>query len=151
MEGEIIQASIRDADNIVSLVSRYDKDFEPPLSERIDLNSYVHKLLDRGYCHVYKHKEKIRGVVAYYANDTDSLSAYLSLILVDEEYRGSEVASKMLNVMEKHCRNIGFNKINLEMASNKNDLLKWYMRQSYMPQEEYNRDGSRCVKMSKSL
>lgn len=151
MEGEIIQASMRDADNIVSLVSRYDEDFEPPLSERIDLNSYVHKLLDRGYCYVYKHKEKIRGVVAYYANDTDSLSAYLSLILVDEEYRGSEIASKMLNIMEKHCRDIGFNKINLEMASNKNDLMKWYMRQSYMLQEEYNRDGSRCVKMSKSL
>lgn len=151
MKGVLKNASYDQQKEICSFIKKYEKDFSPKLSKRVDIEDYSKKLLNKAECYIYEEKENIRGFVAFYANNYDSKVAYLSIILVDHKFRGKGVGNKLIERMEKCCRKKGFEKIKMEMSSGKEGLKKWYLDKGYSTVHNYMRGEHECTVMSKEI
>ncbi len=79
-------------------INKVSNDFIPSLFERIKipLADYYAKLSTLGKIIACKDKCNICGLIAFYSNDTQTNTAYITLLATDSQYRGQGIASKLL-------------------------------------------------------
>jgi len=84
-------------ERMVSYLESVDDLFPIRLSTRVDLGRYARKLLEYGIVRAaVDERGRIVGLVAFYANDAQSQTAYLSLVVVSREAQGRGVGHGLM-------------------------------------------------------
>ena len=151
MDIEIARASDGDADRLLSLLESCDGEFDPPLSARVDLSEYVQKLLRSAIVIVARIHGEIAGFAAFYANDPSHKISFLSLILIDQQFRRYGLGRTLMEQWIKHCRQQRFRELHLEANAADTRLVEWYGQQGFKTVGHYARQGSHAVQMVLSL
>lgn len=93
---------------LINYLYNHDKDFPIPITNKVDIEKYVQKILKLGHCLISFDNKKIVGILIYYDNDIETNTAFLSLVSVDKEYRNQGIASKMINHLIKNMENVDY-------------------------------------------
>lgn len=100
-----------------------------------DLNSLIEKIHKNGVCFVCTDDE-ICGVIAFYANNFENKTAFITSLLIDENHRGKGIATKLIYAAESYSTECGMKKISLEV-NKKNDIaIKLYTKLGYLKYDE---------------
>lgn len=81
---------------LFNFLKSIDKDFNPHLSEKVDLKEYIDKILEKAYLIHYNHDGNLIGLLVLYCNDFENKKAYIPLVGVLDGFRGNGVARKMM-------------------------------------------------------
>lgn len=87
------------------------------LLRSINLTEYFLKIDKKCQWIKWYINEELVGVIAYYCNDLVSKIAYITLVLVDAEYRGRGIAKMMLEKLFLDVKLKDFNQCHLEVNS----------------------------------
>lgn len=91
--------------------------FIPPLSERVDIEIYVSKLINFSVRFEAWNGAILTGLLAIYTNDRSNKIAYITNISVIPSFHKNGIASKLLTESIVYTKSIGFNSIRLEVNS----------------------------------
>lgn len=72
-----------------------------------------------------------RGVCAFYANDSESKTAFLSMIVISRSEQGHGYGYILLNEMSKICRENGIKNICLEVNNSNIKAINFYKKNGY--------------------
>lgn len=123
---------LSDLDLIRCAVINLENNLTPSLSQRnVDLDGYAEKLYKYGkvWCH-YDQGRPV-SIIAGYFNDEKEHTAYLSMLAVDELYRGKYLASSLLSEFEEYAFNSGMEKVKLEVRKHNNIAQELYNKFGY--------------------
>lgn len=112
-------------------VAKLEKNLVPSLIARgINLKEYSNKLVTNGkiWGH-YSMGEPISIVAGYFNNN--SLTGYLSLLSIDEKYRGKKFGTSLMKKVEEHAINCGMERIKLEVRKDNEVAQKFYENIGY--------------------
>lgn len=102
-----------------------------------DYEGFVKKIHKYGVCIVAK-SDKTEGLIAFYANNYETKTAFITSVLVSSESRGKGIGSGLVEACENICRENGFEKITLEVHSDNSIAISLYEKFGYKP---YKTDG----------
>lgn len=138
MNDNIIIQQIKDKDKIKNFFIEEDNSFLEKLSSRVDIEEYTDKLINNAVIYSIQRCNKIIAIIAYYRNNLNNKTAYLTYLCVDKLYRSNNYATKLLSIMFSDCINNGFLKIRLE--TNKDNLIarKFYEKNGFKLYEQKN-------------
>lgn len=108
---------INDIDNyfkieIVNLLKRNDCDFPIPLSNKIDFNQYITKVLENGNILLaVNENNQVIGCITFYNNDLINNIAYISIVCIDKDFRHQRVGKSLLEKVVITIKNTGMKKI----------------------------------------
>ena len=118
-------------EEIAEHLSRCDSNFVPPLSDRIKLSDYAHKIVSKAVrCEGWATSELV-GLVAVYCNDIESKVAYITSVSVLPEWQGVGLASELLGRCLRQVKELGFKSIELEVDKGNGSALRLYKRQGF--------------------
>lgn len=123
---------IQEKKEITKAVIGLENNLLPSLSQRhINLQEYADKLsrFGRVWCH-YDQGNPV-SIIAGYFNDAQEHTAYLSMLAVDENYRGRHLASSLLSEFEEYALDTGMEKIKLEVRKNNGTAQSLYNKFGY--------------------
>lgn len=80
-----------------------------------NLSDFINKIYNFGMCYNAYYNNDLAGTIMFYANDSVSKSAYISIIAVTEAYRGKKVSDFLLNICFRECIKLGMKKIKLQV------------------------------------
>ena len=89
----------------------------------------------------------INGLIAFYANDYTSKTAYITSVLVSLNSRGKGLGTALMKECEKICREKCFERIRLEVNSENGIAVSLYKKLGYM----YSEINQKSVYMEKIL
>jgi len=99
------------------------------LSERVNISEYMEKLNDNGQIYIAINDNlKPVGLMAFYANDFCTYTAYLSIISVLTKGRGKGIASAFMDTLISDCKKKGMKKIALDVAENNTIAINLYKK-----------------------
>lgn len=99
--------------DLIKFVKFVDKDFNPPLLGRVDIDTWLDKIYDAGSIVLAMVDDDIIGCLLFYANDLVSKIGYISYLAVDSRYRGQGIAKKLLNECIISSSENGMERINV--------------------------------------
>lgn len=117
---------------IKELLEKVDNEFQPRLSSKVDLTEYANKLNDKAVLFVEVDNDILIGLCAVYMADRIQLQAYLSMLVVNPEFRGKGFAKKLILEMESAVRDNGFKTIRLEVYKSNEGALSMYLKLGYI-------------------
>lgn len=106
----------------------------------MDSNIYLDKIDKNAIFEKYYVDNNLAGIIAYYCNDLKTKEAYLTLMLVDEDYRGMGISKKLMNSVKDKVQERGFKKINLEVNLKNPEVISSHKRLGYT--EDYRDKNS---------
>lgn len=68
------------------------------------------------------------GYIAYYCNDLDTLTAYITMVVVKNDFRGQGIATKMINYVLSDCKEHGFRICRLEVNNINTKAIRLYKK-----------------------
>ncbi|MFO7826006.1 MAG: GNAT family N-acetyltransferase [Cyclobacterium sp.] len=153
MKVKIELAKQEDKNILIKLIEENDSLFFPPISKRLELPKYVDKIFEHGFPYVAKINNEIAGFCFFYANDIISKRSFLSLILVKEKYRKSDLKIGILLMKNwfKIAKGIGINRLELEVAKKKITLINWYKSLGFYEKKSICRDGFGALILTKHV
>ena len=104
MKYKIQKYTEKDKNDLFKFIINTERLFNPPISERVNLNDYINKLILESEILVAKEIEnnKLIGVAAYYCTPNKFDYAFLSFIAVNSKYKG--VGSLLIQEMIEYCK-----------------------------------------------
>lgn len=105
-----------------------DTFFVPPLSSRVDLYTYAHKIRERAVSYEAWSAETLVGMVNAYLNDTVGRTAYVTNVSVLKDYSGQGIASTLLAMCMERARADGFSRIKLEVSPHNCAAIRVYTK-----------------------
>ena len=109
-----------------------DADFVPPLSGRVEINSYAHKITDKATRFEAWADGILVGLMAAYCNDSERCTAYITSISVLHEWQGKGIAAQLMERCIKYLKELGFERIELEVDSGNVGAVRLYEKMSFM-------------------
>ena len=108
----------------------HDKEFDPYLSSRVDIDKYVDKIYKNAKIIIARNLENgiIIGLVAFYLNGQ---SAYLTNINVSKQYQGLGIGNRLMNFLLKNLIKIGCTEISLEVNGNNTNAVRMYLKYGF--------------------
>ena len=114
--------------NYYDFLVKIDHDFPVPLSYKTDLKDYAHKIYDLANVECIFDGDSIIAMVAGYIDNCINNCAYISLVGVLKEYRGTGKASGLIMKFIKKCSDKGILKINLYTDKSNISAIKMYKK-----------------------
>jgi ribosomal protein S18 acetylase RimI-like enzyme len=109
-----------------------DASFTPPLTGRVEIRSYAHKIAGKATRFEAWADDTLVGLVAAYCNDNERRTAYITSVSVVKGWRGKGVASHLLEQCIVRARELGFACIELEVETRNIGAVKLYGRSGFM-------------------
>ena len=130
----VIEFSLNQATEaeIANHLSRCDVDFVPPLSGRIEISSYAHKIAGNAMRFEAWAGGALVGLVAVYCNDGERRSAYITTVSVLQAWQGRRIALRLLEQCIERVNELGFERIELEVDSGNGSAIKLYEKKSFI-------------------
>jgi ribosomal protein S18 acetylase RimI-like enzyme len=98
-----------------------------------DLGAYIQKLNAHAEILSLTEGERCRGFVAYYCNDRSTRQAYITLVLVAPEDRGTGLGKALVQGVLEICRGRGFATCRLEVRADNVAASATYRALGFMP------------------
>ncbi|MDX7998859.1 GNAT family N-acetyltransferase [Xenorhabdus sp. Reich] len=117
--------------DLIRFLNKINHEFTPPLNNKINITLYARKLIEKALFFYTADKEKILSCCAMYANDYNTLTAYLSILAVHPSCRNSGIANKLLLQAENKLKKDNFKKISLEVYKNNKIAIKLYEKNGF--------------------
>src|ERR1700737_3099237 len=105
-----------------------DASFVPPLRGRVDIKSYALKLMEKSERFEAWSERTLIGLVAAYSNDPQRQCAYITIVSVLMEFHGSGVASRLISECITFVKDLGFERIELEVDCKNERALALYKK-----------------------
>lgn len=115
--------------------------FSPPLTEKMDMETYPIKLRDNAI--VLSEPES--GFAVVYANDPKG-TAFIPFIGVKGTKQGQGVGNKLMNALVEQTQKNGMNKIKLEVRENNEKAIKFYKSNGFVHEGESESNSYYMVK-----
>jgi ribosomal protein S18 acetylase RimI-like enzyme/SAM-dependent methyltransferase len=93
-----------------------DSDFDPPLSQRVDITSYAVRLVEKAVRLEAWNDGRLVGLVAAYANTGAGGSAFITNVSVLPSFRGRGLAERLVASALAHLKGQGFARVELEVG-----------------------------------
>lgn len=91
-----------------------------------DLDAYCHKLGERAEILADTQAGQCRGFIAFYCNDFSSRQAYITLVLIDPEHRGTGLGRTLVEAVLAVARRRGFATCRLEVRRSNDAAFAMY-------------------------
>jgi len=88
---------------IAEHLSCCDADFVPPLSSRVEINSYAKKIVSKATRFEAWSEGTMVGLAAMYCNDLENRIAYITSVSVLKEWMGKGIAARLMNLCIKYA------------------------------------------------
>lgn len=122
---------ITDEHEIFLTMKECDDAFEKSILKRDDFHQLYRKISKYAVFLRAQVDCNIAGYAAMYANDSDTKTAYLTLIGVKEDYRKQHIGTKMLEMCENIAKENGMQRLRLEVRNANKGAIKFYLRNGY--------------------
>lgn len=99
-------------DDILEFLRAVDEDFPTPISQKVPLEDFAHKLYKRATLSTCEIDGRIAGMVAGYTNDTEGKLAYITMVATHPDYRGRGIGTKVMEAFLQACRDKGMREVN---------------------------------------
>jgi ribosomal protein S18 acetylase RimI-like enzyme len=108
-----------------------NKNFTPPLSDRINITEYSKKLFDKSITFEAWKNNKLTGLIGAYFNQTNQ-SAFITNVSVLKEFMGLGIASELLGQCIEYASQNNINEIQLEVNQNNNHAIDFYKKFNFI-------------------
>jgi len=115
---------------IAEHLSRCDESFVPPLSDRVEIADYAHKIA----CMAMRFEawdSGLVGLLAVYCNDRERGVAYVTSVSVLQEWRGRGIAASLVDRCIAHARAEGFRHVELEVDAENASAVRLYEHKGF--------------------
>lgn len=109
---------------------RCDGRYHPPLSQRVDIAEYAHKLRTHAETLEAWHVGELVGVVAIYINEAPA-DAFISSVSVDDEFAGLGIGSHLVSDAVALARLHGANAISLNVSPQSRQAIQVYQKHGF--------------------
>lgn len=110
---------------IENIIKTCDDAFSEPITKRINYSELLEKIYRNGIF-VFAHRKDPIAYCAFYANDADSKSAYISLIAVKPEYQHIHVGKRLLQCCLGIASDRGMQSCILEVKKKNDSAIQFY-------------------------
>ena len=121
----------KDKNEICRIIKACDAAFEEPVSEREIYPDLLQKICRYGIF-AFACQEEPAAYCAFYANDADSLTAYISLIAVKPEYQRLHIGRQLLEYCLKTAADRGMHYCALEVKKNNSSAIRFYQENGFV-------------------
>ncbi len=97
-----------------------------------DAKTYVAKLLSAAETVVYSNQGEPQALVAYYCNDRETLTCFISMVIVSRAARGRGVALGLVSSVLASAAERGFKRCCLEVYSRNEPAIRLYRRLGFV-------------------
>lgn len=94
-----------------------DRDFEIPLSSKVNLYEFARKTLAYGHAFMVREDDKFVALVTLYCNDKVTVKAFLPILSVKECYRGKGYARQLVNIVINMSRLYEMKTVNVDSVN----------------------------------
>jgi len=109
-----------------------DADFVPPLSGRVEISSYAHKIAGKATRFEAWADGELVGLVAVYCNDSERRAAYTTSVSVLRGWQDRGIASQLMERCVGHVKGLGFERIELEVDSENVGAVRLYEKTGFI-------------------
>ncbi len=124
------------------LLQNIDSSFEPALSSYVNIEEYSSKLYANAYVCIVKYNEEFAGLYAIYLNSEKDKIAYLTLIGVLNEFKGSGLSQVLLDDMINLAQNRNMKTIKLEVKSSYDRAINFYKKNGFESCDKENENNN---------
>ncbi len=136
---EIKLKKIESTIKLVDVLEEFDHCFNPSLKNRVyNFNIYSEKLLTYGCVFIAELESDMIGFIAFYANDKNTKTGYLTQIATKRNYQKIGVGRKLLEQFERTCVEEGMEKLSLEVNNQNVKAIKFYKKMGYVFSDKQN-------------
>lgn len=118
-------------EEIYSHLSDCNYNFIPPLDERVNIQEYSKKIVEKSVTFEAWANTILVGFVAAYFNDIENHSGYITNVSITKSYMGLGIASKLLNLCIGYAREKNFNELKLEVNKDNAPAINFYKRLNF--------------------
>lgn len=124
------------ADQIAMHLQRCDSTFVPPLSQRVKIDDYAHKIVHHAQRFEAWANDQLIGLVAIYCDAEEKGTAFITNVSVLPTWQGQGIAGKLMMRCVDHARNASFERIDLEVGDENVAALKLYKKIGFQLDQE---------------
>lgn len=103
---------------------------------KTDIDDYILKLANYATILPYYNNSRLKGFIAYYANDILKQDAYLTMIIIDKEARGEGLGNLLLQSTIFDLVQRGFKNYRLEVLKHNTKAIKMYEKFGFIIEED---------------
>ncbi|NLD61204.1 GNAT family N-acetyltransferase [Candidatus Sumerlaeota bacterium] len=141
MKDDVTIVQCKDVSTIFGLVQKFSDCFTPPITSRVgDLHLYAAKLQQNATLYCLKEGSEIAGCIAFYCNDVAGRTGYLTLLVVDEAFRGKGYGLALMKTMFQVAESCGMKSIRFEVSANNRVAIKLYLKCGFTYEKESQLD-----------
>ncbi len=122
-------------EELIALHLECDKDFYPPLTSRVNIESYCSKLLENAVIVTCRDGGELVGIIAIYCNDIRTKSAFISSICISPKYRGKRLSNQLMGLAIEKAKDSGMLSIKLEVGINNTRAISLYEKFGFITVE----------------
>lgn len=104
-----------------------------------NINEYFIKLEKNAEFITHCKNSELAGFVAYYCNDPNKNSAFITLVLISDGYRGTGLASNLIQYVVHFCAAKGFKECSLEVLKNNEAAINLYKKLGFTIKHELDK------------
>ncbi len=116
---------------LLDTLNRLGKRIVPPLDHRVDIELYAEKIMKFGNVMYLTDHAGIYGIAAFYANDKERKTAYLTFLAVSESINRKGYGAKLLKEVEKGAYHLGMDFMKLEVDNNNYTAIEFYGKMGF--------------------
>jgi GNAT superfamily N-acetyltransferase len=116
---------------ILEFLLSVDREFIPPLSQKVNVPDYARKLVETATSIFLTVGEVDVGHAAYYSNDFRARTAFLTSISVKSEFRGRGLARHLLDDVIQRVINDGMEHLRLEVNPKNSGAVRFYRKHGF--------------------
>jgi ribosomal protein S18 acetylase RimI-like enzyme len=109
-----------------------DANFVPPLSSRVEISEYAHKIFVKAIRFEAWAEGSLVGLVAMYCNDTSHRFAYITTVSVLQGSQGNRIASRLMEQCLRYLREFGCEYVELEVDKENGRAIHMYGRHGFI-------------------
>jgi ribosomal protein S18 acetylase RimI-like enzyme len=94
-----VSAMSRDTDNhekITKFISTVEESFRSRISQRTNIDTFIHKILDKAIILQAVVDDEIVGLSSFYANDLENMKSYWTFLAINPLYKNMGIASRFI-------------------------------------------------------
>jgi len=118
-------------DQIAEHLRACDSEFNPPLSQRVEIGAYARKISAQATRFEAWSDDALIGLLALYCNDTSARIAYITSVSVLGDWTGRGVARSLMVRCIDHAAAVGMLSMQLEVAQTSVRAVRLYQSHGF--------------------
>ena len=122
-------------EDILNLLQKTGDLLPEPLSQRVDLTTFLAKIQKQAKIWVAVENAQPVGIIAYYANDLISRTAHLTFMGLLTNFQNRKIGTRLLEKMIEDCQQANFRRITLEVHPSNTRAIHLYGKHGFQPEK----------------